>query len=152
MPTPDEPIELVRRHLSAALSSLADCLAEGDPRRQPELAVVARQLTEARAQSDSPPPGIVPGGTIEIESDDERTERKASEVGTRVDRMLGLMCKTKGERRFAKAVGEQIVDLVTEAYAASNRERKHFDGACITAAVAVALTIVHDHPSADRAT
>ena len=135
------PEDQVHRHLSDALRSLADCLVTADPVRGLELVEVARVLTVAQQRLAGRP--SVPSGD-ERESGDEAIERRAAEAAARAEQMLGWLCLDPGERRFAQATGEHVVDVVTEAYRVATAAGDRLDGATITAAVAFALMVVHD--------
>jgi uncharacterized membrane protein YcjF (UPF0283 family) len=142
-------IDAAHRHVSAALGALAECFPTLGTARRGKLAVIAQQLVSAQQELAAQVEGVersVDKADLDGESEDERIERKAEEAAQRVDEMLAKLLMTAEERDFSRAVGEQLVDVVTECYLQATRDDRRLDGACITAAVAVALVIVHDAP------
>ena len=132
-------------HLAAAMVLLANCFGHEGPGRQAELVDAARLLAMAREGVARPPVrAIVPVAMADPESDDERIERRAAEAVTRSDAVLAGMDLSAAERRWARRIGGELVDLVSEAYRGSGGRADGYCGACVTAAVATALAIVYE--------
>ena len=62
----------------------------------------------------------------------------------RADEMLASLPLTLAERRFATAVGEQVIDLVIEAHWRAGQQGERCRPAGVVAAVAYALAMLHD--------
>ena len=132
-------------HLAAALVLLANCFGHEGPARQAELVDAARLLSLAREGVARPPVrAIAPVAMADPESDDERIERRAAEAVARTDAVLAGMDLTAAERRWARRIGGELVDLVSDAYRRSVGRADGFCGTCVTAAAATALAIVYE--------
>ena len=142
----------IDRHLADALRLLADCFPNEPAARQDDLVEVGRQLVLARDRlaRHSSAPAAVPAALTDPESPDERIERKAAEAADRTDVLLANLDLSPAERRWARDVGGQVVDHVTDAYRQSVHRADGYCGTCVTAAVAVALAIVYDPPDDRR--